>query len=209
MAAPRIKIMLVDDHTLVRMGLAAVLTTEREFRVVAQAEDAAEALAKFREHRPDVTLMDLRMPGGSGLEAMRAIHAETVEARVIMLTTSDTEDDIARALDAGARGYLLKNARRAELVAAIRRVHAGGTYLPDEIARRLEAAREAPQITERDREILSALARGLTNREIAIVIGRSEDTVKANLKALFTKLGVADRAEAVAVAMQRGLIEQE
>lgn len=204
-----IRVMLVDDHYVVRMGLVTVLQFDKGIEVAAHAEDGNEAVELFRKHRPDVTLMDVRMPVCDGIEATRAIRGEFPEARILMLTTYDMDEDLHRAISAGAVGYLLKKASQKELLAAIREVHRGGRWLPLDIQERLRERAAMPELTARQMEVLGLLVKGFTNKEIARILGFSEDGAKAHLKAIFTKLGVIDRLEAAAVALQRGLISLE
>jgi DNA-binding NarL/FixJ family response regulator len=201
-----IRLLLVDDHSVVRMGLAAILGLERDLVIVAEAEDAESAASAFREHRPDVTLMDARMPGGDGIEAVRRIRAEFPEARILMLTTFDLDEFVFGALDAGASGYLLKSVERNELVAAIREVHRGGRCMPADLEARLLERGDRKQLSPRELEVLDYLRRGLSNRDIAVALGISENTAKSHVKAIFAKLEAADRAEAVATAFERGLL---
>lgn len=201
-----VRILVVDDHHVVRSGLAASLGLEDDFDVVAEADNAAAVPALAKKHRPDVILMDLRMPGGSGIEATAALRAEAPDARVLMFTTFDGDEDIYRAMQAGARGYLLKSAPRAELLAAIRAVAAGERYLPAALARRLAGRVAAPDVSEREREVLQLIARGKANKEIASALGISEETVKRHVSNLFVKMGVADRAQATSEGIRRGLI---
>ena len=204
-----IRLLLADDHYVVRAGLAAVLQFELRVAVVAEAEDGAQAVANFREHRPDVTLMDVRMPVVDGLEALRRIRSEFPEARVLMLTTSETEADIQAALAAGASGYLLKNASPSELVDAVLAVHRGERWLPASLAKRVEQdAKESP-LSPRQLEVLELLAKGLSNKEIASVLEFTTDGVKHHLKSIYATLGVQDRTEAVVNAIQRGLVRVE
>ena len=187
----------------------AVLQFEPRVAVVAEAEDGAQAVAKFREHRPDVTLMDVRMPVLDGLEALRRVRSEFPEARVLMLTTSETEADIQAALAAGAAGYLLKNASPSELVDAVLAVHRGERWLPESLAKRIDQdAKESP-LSPRQLEVLELLAKGLSNKEIASVLNFTTDGVKHHLKSIYAKLGVQDRTEAVVNAIQRGLVRVE
>jgi DNA-binding NarL/FixJ family response regulator len=206
MSSRPIRLLLVDDHAMVRMGLAAMLQAEPDLKVVGEAADAAQALARERELRPDVTLMDVRLPGGSGIEALRRIKAERAAARVLMLTTFHTEEEIHAAIEAGACGYLLKTITREELARAIRQVHAGETCMPTEVAAQLAERRSSPDLTPREREVLAMMVKGLTNRDIGRVLNCSENTTKTHLKHIFFKLNVADRAEATATAIQRGLV---
>jgi len=202
-----IRLLLVDDHAMVRMGLATILGVEKDLRVVAEAEDAAQAVAAFREHQPDVTLMDARMPGGSGVEALRVIRTEFPAARVVILTTYDLEEMVFAALDAGASGYLLKSVQRAELVAAIRRVHEGERCFPESIERRIAGQATHKRLSPRELETLELVRRGLSNRDIGVALGVTENTAKAHVKGILLKLGVADRAEAVAAGFERGLLQ--
>ena len=201
-----IHVLVADDHLVVRLGLAAVLQFDVGIRVVAMAESGQEAVSLYRKHRPDVVLMDLRMPDLDGVEATRRIRAEFPEARILMLTTYDTDEDVRRALDAGASGYLLKTAGQEELVAALRAVHRGERWLPAGVAARWPEIQEQPSLSARQLEVLELLGKGFSNKEIARLLGFSEDGAKAHLKTIFAKLGVQDRTEAVAVALQRGLI---
>ena len=207
-AAP-IRLLLADDHLVVRMGLAAVLKFDPRFTIVAEAADGHAAVAAHREHRPDITLLDVRMPKLDGIEAARRIRAESPAARLLMLTTYEAEEDIRRALDAGASGYLLKDSSQDDLITALLAVHRGEPWLPANIARRLrEHTQEAP-LSPRQLEVLELLAKGLSNKEIAGVLGFTTDGTKAHLRTIFAKLGVADRTEAVVNAIQRGLVRVE
>ena len=198
--------MLVDDHSVVRMGLSAILSLDKGLRVVSEAEDGEQAVEQYRKSRPDVALMDVQMPKMGGVEGLRAILAEWPEARVIMLTTSDLDDDIHRALEAGASGYLLKNVSRCELVGAIREVHAGCNYVPTAIRHRLDELEKRRQLSAREIEVLDGMRRGLTNKDIALSLSLSEHTVKAHVKSVLSKLESADRAEAVARGFELGLL---
>jgi DNA-binding NarL/FixJ family response regulator len=207
MAKTPIRILLVDDHSMVRMGLATILGVEKDLKVVGEAEDAEQAVAAFREHRPDVTLMDARMPGASGVEALQKIRAEFPEARVIMLTTFDLEEMVFAALEAGASGYLLKSVQRAELIDAIRQVHAGERCFPEAMQRRLADQGSHKRLSPREMQTLDLVRKGLSNRDIGVALGVTENTAKAHVKAILLKLGVADRAEAVAAGFERGLLQ--
>ena len=207
--AEPLRLLLADDHPVVRAGLAAVLKFDPRFTIVAEAADGHAALTAHREHQPDITLMDVRMPNLDGIEAARRIRAQSPGARILMLTTYDAEEDIRRAMDAGASGYLLKDSSQDDLITALLAVHRGEKWLPANIARRLrEHTRETP-LSTRQIEVLELLAKGLSNKEIANVLGFTTDGTKAHLRAIFARLGVADRTEAVVHAIQRGLIRVE
>jgi len=201
-----ITILTADDHPLIRDGLAAVLRAESGLQVVAEAANGEEAIEAYERLRPDIVLMDLRMPVMDGLAATRAILAEDSNARIIVLTTYDGDEDIHRALAAGARGYLLKDMMRTELLNVIRAVHRGQRGIPGPVAARL--AEHTPRIglTPRELEVLDLVARGLTNAQVAERIGRTEGTVKVHLKNILQKLDVKDRTEAVTTALRRGFI---
>lgn len=201
-----IRIMLVDDHPLVRDGLASVISDQPDMQVVAEAGNGEDALPLFREHRPDVTLMDLRLPNMSGADAIRTLRGEAPEARFVVLTTFDSEDDIFAALEAGAQAYVLKDVRRDELVALIRDVHAGKSRVPEEVARRYAAYLAGPRLSGRERQILELVAQGESNKIIADRLGMSESSVRTYLMRVFEKLDVEDRTEAVVQALRRGLI---
>jgi len=202
----RTRVLVVDDHPVVRTGLAAVLVQQPDLELVAEAENGARAVALYREHRPDVCLMDLRMPVMDGVEAIRTITAEFPDARILALTTYEGDADIRRALEAGARGYLLKDMLLTEVIGAVRAVHRGERVIPTAVAVRLAEFPERSELTEREVEVLQLVARGLSNKDVARAIGRTDETVKIHLKNTFAKLGVADRTEAVTVALSRGLI---
>jgi DNA-binding NarL/FixJ family response regulator len=205
-AHPPIRILLVDDHYVVRMGLAAVLKFERDLKIVATADDGDQAVKLFRQHQPDITLMDARMPVVDGIQALRQIRAEFTAARIIMLTTYEDEEDVYRALQAGAQGYILKKASQGELVAAIHQVHAGGRSIPAAMAQSFETRAAQADLTPRQVEVLELLAKGMSNKDIARLLGFTEDGAKAHMRNIFAKLGVSDRTEAVAVAIQRGVV---
>ena len=203
---PQIRLLVVDDHLVVRMGLVALLNRQKDFKVVGEAEDGAQAVEKYREHRPNVCLMDIRMPKLTGMQARTAIRAEFPEAHVLMLTTYDGDSDIHGALTAGASGYLLKDVEGEELVHAIREVHGGGRYLPAEVAQRLAERGATPQLTPREIEVLELLAKGLSNKEIASVLNFTDFTAKAHVRNILEKLGVEDRTSAVTEALHRGIV---
>jgi two-component system NarL family response regulator len=201
-----IRVLIAEDHPVVRKGLRATLTDEADLAVVAEARDGAEAIALYREHRPTVVLMDLRMPGMTGIEATRAITAEDSRARIVILTTYQGDADIYGALEAGACGYLIKDMPSEDIVGAIRAAAAGQRVMPNHLARRLAEYTPPQDLTQREHEVLRLLAKGLRNRDIAIAIGRTEGTVKIHVMNLMRKLDVVDRTEAVTVALQRGII---
>jgi DNA-binding NarL/FixJ family response regulator len=202
----RIRVLVADDHPVVRTGLAAVLMQEADLELVAEAENGARAVALYREHRPDVCLMDLRMPVVDGVQAIRTITTEFPGACVLALTTYEGDADIRRALEAGARGYLLKDMLLTDVIRAVRAVRRGERVIPNAVAARLAEFPERSELTERELEVLHLVARGLSNREVARTLGRADETVKIHLKNVFAKLDVADRTEAVTVAIARGLI---
>jgi DNA-binding NarL/FixJ family response regulator len=207
--AATIRVMTVDDHPVYRDGLAALLAVSDDLELVAEASDGAEAVELFRAHEPDVTLMDLSMPTMGGVAAIERIIAEFPTARIIALTTYEGDTDIHRALTAGARGYLIKDSARHEVAGAIRAVHRGGRIIPAPVAQRLAAFTPRVELTERESEVLALIAKGLSNREIAQVIGRTEATVKVHVLHILDKLDVDDRTKAVTVALKRGIIHLE
>jgi len=205
-----IKVMVVDDHPLVRVGIATVVNQQSDMRIVAEADGGVRTLEIWREHRPDVVLMDLRLRGGeSGARFTAEIRAEHPGARVLVISNYEGDEDIHQALAAGAVGYLFKSIVEDELVDAIREVNAGRRYLPKGVADRLREHNDEERLTRREDEILELMGKGLKNRELAQVLGVSEDTIKTHLKSLFRKLGVSDRAEAVRVAIRRGFLNAE
>jgi DNA-binding NarL/FixJ family response regulator len=199
-------LLLIDDHFVVRSGLIASLELEADMRVVGQSDRGEEALARFEECRPDVVLMDLQLPGISGIEATRILLAAHPEARVLIFSTFARDEEIQAALRVGALGYLQKSSSRDDLLAAIQTVAAGGTSLPPDIARRLDTLSAEPDITPREREILARIALGKANKEIAAQLGIAEDTVKQHVSRILQKLHVNDRAQATAEAIRRGLV---
>jgi len=201
-----IRILTVDDHAMLREGIAAVIEGQPDMQVVGEASNGVEAIERFAELKPDVTLMDLQMPEMNGIDALRAIRAKHPDARVIVLTTYKGDAQALAALKGGAAGYLLKTAMRRELLDTIRSVHAGRRHVTAEVASEvaLHAAEEA--LSEREIGVLTAVAAGKSNKEVARELSVSEDTVKGHLKIIFTKLGVADRTHAVLLAMRRGII---
>jgi DNA-binding NarL/FixJ family response regulator len=205
-APSRISLLVVDDHPIVRAGLRDLIADQPDLVIVAEAENGERAVARFREVRPDVTLMDLRMPVMGGAEAITRIRAEFPEARIIALTTYDGDADIRRALHAGARGYLLKDMLPTEVVAAIRAVSRGERAIPVAVAVRLAEHPELDGLTPRELEVLEHMARGLGNKKIAEAIGRTDETVKLHVKNIFRKLNVDSRTAAVSVGLVRGLV---
>jgi DNA-binding NarL/FixJ family response regulator len=199
-----IRVLTVDDHPVVRTGIAAMIANEPDMAVVAEAGDGVAAVEKFKTLGPDVVLMDLRMPQLDGVAAIRAIVAANADARIVALTTYDGDADIYRALDAGACGYLIKDMLGEELIKAIRTVASGKRMIPPAVASRLAEFTPRIDLTAREVEVLRLVAKGLRNKEIARVIGRTEGTVKIHLKHVMQKLGVDDRTEAVTLALQRG-----
>jgi DNA-binding NarL/FixJ family response regulator len=205
-AAPGIRILCVDDHPLVRKGIASIVANEPDMRIVAEAGTGEDALVAFRAHQPDVTLMDLRLPDQEGAAATEAIRREFPDARIIALTSYGGDQDIARALEAGVSGYLLKEVAHVELVRAIRTVHAGRRLLPASITERLAEHGFAMALTGRETEVLRLVAEGLGNREIAQYLGTASGTVKMHVQNILLKLNAADRTHAVALAVQRGIL---
>jgi DNA-binding NarL/FixJ family response regulator len=204
-----IRILVVEDHHLVRNSLIALLGTIDGFKVVGEAGDGIEAIAQFRRHQPDVTLIDLRLPGKPGSEVVRNIRRESKHARFVVLTTYDGEEDIYRALRAGAQSYLLKGATRDELVTAIRLVNEGGSHMPPEIFEKLVKRLEREDFTPRETEVLEHVVGGRSNKAIAKLMGISEATVKSHINNLLGKLGVSDRTQAATAAIQRGIVMLE
>ncbi|MEO7963526.1 MAG: response regulator transcription factor [Gemmatimonadaceae bacterium] len=208
MTAPStaIRVLILDDHELVREGLAELLGREPSMEVVGKAETGEEALRLFREHRPDVTLVDLRMLPTDGVTVIGWLRAENPEARIVMLTSYDTDEDIYRGLKAGASSYLLKQVGLGELVQTIRAVHAGERRIPPAIAAKLAEHMANPQLTPRQVDTLRLIVDGLSNQEIANRLNITEGTVKAHVKAILAKFGARDRAQAASVALKRGIV---
>jgi DNA-binding NarL/FixJ family response regulator len=202
----KITVLVVDDHPVLREGVAAVLNRQDDMTLIGEAQDGAEGVARYRELAPDVVLMDLQMPGMSGVEAIERIRAESPDARIVVLTTYKGDVQALRAIKAGAAAYLLKSSLRKELVDTIREVHAGRRRLSPEIADTIAVHAVDEKLSEREIEILRLVSEGCANKEIAWRLTISEQTVKAHLKSIFGKLGVADRTHAVTVAARRGII---
>ncbi|MBE9126957.1 MULTISPECIES: response regulator [unclassified Coleofasciculus] len=200
-----IRVLLVDDHAIVRQGLAAMIENEPDMTVVGQAGDGLEAIALYRRLNPDVTLMDLQMPQMSGADATLAICAEFAHARIIILTTYDGDEDIYRALRAGSKGYLLKDAEPDALLSAIQLVHSGQQYIPSEVAAKLVQRMNVPELSDREQEVVRQMALGLNNHDIGAALNITESTVKFHINRILSKLGVSDRTQAVITALKRGL----
>jgi DNA-binding NarL/FixJ family response regulator len=202
-----IKVLIVDDHPLMRSGIAGEINAHRDMTVVAEAEDGVSALSLFRVHRPDVTLLDLKMPRMDGIDCLTAIRSEFPHARVVVLTTATGDIQATRAFRAGAVGFLLKDTLRSELVNTIRLIHAGGRRIPDEIAQQMAEHAVDDVLSDRELEILRGVARGRPNKIIASELAISENTVKNHIKSILSKLDADDRTHAVTIALKRGYIE--
>jgi DNA-binding NarL/FixJ family response regulator len=201
-----IRLLLVDDHSVMRAGLANMLNANPDFKVVAEAEDFDSALDAFQSNRPDVTLMDVSMPGASGLKCLESLRAISPDCCVLMLSSSESEFDIARAIELGARGYVVKSARPAELLDAIRQAFEGQLVLSSEMLQRLKSHRGTTHLTAREIEVLQLLRKGFSNPQIGADLGISARTAKAHVASILEKLGALDRTQAVAIAFERGLL---
>ena len=202
----RIRILVADDHYIVRIGLVALVNTEPDMEVVAEAADGAQACELFSKHTPDLALMDLQMPVKSGIQAAMEIRNSFPSAKILMLSAYDGDDDIYKALQAGAQGYVLKSSPGEKLIPALRAVAAGQRWIPKEVSMRLAERNSFEDLTPREMQVLDQLAKGLANKEIADVLNITEHTAKDHLKSILAKLHVADRTEAVTAAIQRGMI---
>lgn len=201
-----IRILIAEDHLIARVGVKTILNTQPDMNVVAEAANGAQAVELHRQHRPDITLMDMRMPGTSGQEAIVAIRAEQPQARIIALSTYGGDEEIRRALNSGVRAYLTKDVLHDELLRAIHAVHAGETYLPPSIRAALEASSLPAGLSARELDVLALIVKGHGNKQIAYDLGIAEHTVKNHVKSILSKLGVADRTQAATAAIQRGII---
>ena len=209
MTKKSIRVLVVEDHHMVRQGLVALLNVAEGLEIVGEAADGVEAIAEYRKHQPDVALIDLRLPRLSGVEVIERIRMETPQARFIVLTTYDGDEDIFRALQAGARAYLLKGMTSEELIATIRAVHEGKSHIPPAIAQRLAERMSTEELTPREFDVLEQIVHGKSNKEIATELEISEATVKTHINNLLSKLGVTDRTQAATAAIQRGIVTLE
>ncbi|MBE9030122.1 response regulator transcription factor [filamentous cyanobacterium LEGE 11480] len=201
-----IRILVVEDHGIVRQGIVAILQLQSNFHIVAEAKDGVEAIALYKQHQPDITLMDLRMPNLEGVEAITQIRAHHPEAQIIILTTYDTDEDIYRGLQAGARGYILKDADFEELLDAVHTVYSGKRYLPSNVALKLLERMDREELTEREQDVLNLMVLGTSTAALAEALQISEGTVKFHMNHIFQKLGVNDRTQAIITALRRGLV---
>lgn len=201
-----IRVLVVDDHPSTRMGLVAIIKSQSRMEVVGEATDGRNAIEAYNELLPDIVLMDLRMPEMGGVEAIIAIRSLHPEAKIIVFSTYDWDEDVYRAMQSGAKSYLLKDMSVEEIASTVLDVYLGNATLPDQLAERLEERSHRQQLTERERDVLGSLVKGRSNKEISSNLGISEDTVKSHLKALFAKLGVRDRTEAAISAIRHGII---
>lgn len=202
-----IRVLVVDDHPIVRNGLVLMVQYKPEMEIVAEAANGIEAVALFRQYHPDVTLMDLQMPEMSGVAAITAIRQEHPEARIIVLSTYDSDEEIYQGLQAGAKGYILKNAAVDEIVRAIHVVHSGKKYIPPEVGEKLAERMSRPQLSQREQQVLELIAQGKNNSEIAEALHLSESAIKYHANHVFTKLGVGDRTQAALLAIKRGMVK--
>ncbi len=208
-SAAHIQVLVVEDHNVVRQGIVAILNQQENIEVIAEAGNGKEAIAQYQTHLPDVTLMDLRMPLMEGVEAITHIRKEAPDARIIILTTYNTDEDIYRGLQAGARGYLLKDTTAEDLANAVRQVHGGQRYIPAEVGLKLTERIQESDLTERELDVLRLLTKGKNNQSIAAALSISEGTVKFHINNILSKLGVRDRTQAVVTALKRGITRLE
>ena len=201
----KIRVLIVDDHPIMRVGIAAIIDATPDMTVVAQAGSGEDAVELFEKHLPDITLMDLRLPGISGVEAIRVVMSRHRNAKFVVLTTYEGDEDIHQALEAGARSYIIKGMPHEALIGALRRVHAGGRFLPQPVSRALNARIPNSDLSAREREVLNLIVRGRSNREIATELGITESTVKCHVSVILMRLNVSDRTQAVVTALRRGL----
>ncbi|HYW73712.1 MAG TPA: response regulator transcription factor [Pyrinomonadaceae bacterium] len=206
METKKIRIMVIDDQAVVRQGFVSLISTVSDMEIIATGSNGREAVELFRQHQPDITLIDLRMPVMSGVEAITEIRREFPGARIIVLTTYDGDEDIYRSVQAGAQGYLLKDMFFEELESAIRKVHGGARLIPGSVAERLAARMSSSELTSRELEVLKQIVDGKSNKEIANVLSISEATVKSHINNILSKLGVSDRTQAATRALQRGIV---
>jgi two-component system, NarL family, response regulator len=206
MSEPRIRVLVVDDHPLMRIGLRARIEAEPDMEVVAEAGDGPAAIAAYSAHKPDIMLLDLRLPGMDGPQIITVIRRDDPTAKIIILTTYDADEDVYRAVQAGARGYLLKGTFAEGILEAIRNVHAGRRLIAPEVAARLADRVSSPSLTSREVAVLELVAKGMSNKEIGAALFVSETTIKYHLKNIYSKLGASDRTEAALVATQRGIL---
>lgn len=204
--AATIRVLIVDDHPIMRIGISAIIEATPDMTTVAQTGSGEEFLELYEKHHPDITLMDLRLPGMSGVEAIRAVMTRHPDAKFVVLTTYEGDEDIHQALEAGARSYIIKGMPHDALVSALRRVHAGGRFLPTPISRALSSRIPNSDLSAREREVLNLIVRGRSNKEIASDLGITESTVKCHVSEILMRLNVNDRTQAVVTALQRGLV---
>ena len=202
----KIKVLVVDDHPIMRVGIAAIIQATPDMTTVAQAGSGEEAVELYEKHLPDVTLVDLRLPGISGVEVIRTVMARHHDAKFVVLTTYEGDEDIHQALEAGARSYIIKGMPNAALVSALRRVLAGGRFLPTPVTRALNSRLPDSELSAREREVLNLIVLGKSNKEIAVELGITESTVKCHVSVILMRLNVSDRTQAVVTALQRGLV---
>jgi DNA-binding NarL/FixJ family response regulator len=202
----KIKVMVVDDHPLMRVGVSSIINARRDMIVVAQSGSGEDAVSLFAQHKPDITLMDLRLPGMSGVDSIQAIRGRWPSAKFVVLTTYEGDEDIHRALEAGARGYIIKGMPYQTLIDALLRVHTGGRFLPAPVTKALESRTPNSDLSSREREVLRHMVDGKTNKEIANLLGITEATVKCHVSTILMRLNANDRTQAVVTALQRGLV---